>query len=278
MSEIDYIKMSGAGNLFTIVDDRDNKYQFSKKQIQNISSRIETKCDQFIVIKQSVKAYCAIEIFNNDGSRVGACGNASRCIAFLMMKETNRDYTSIETDEDILECKKNGDKIQVNMGIPRFNWRQIPLKAEIPKTHKFRIKHPKISEWEFGAVNIGNPHIVTFLNHDIVDDLFFEIGPFLENHPLFPQKTNVEFANIIAPNHIKVRVWERGVGETEACGSGACAVAAMAIKKSLVKCSENIKISFKGGDIFIKSNFTGSLNMIGDYNYMDRNKLKITNV
>jgi diaminopimelate epimerase len=168
----------------------------------------------------------------------------------------------------------DGDKITVNMGIPRFNWRQIPLKREI-KTHKFRIKHPLIENWEFAVVNIGNPHIVTFIDYDIGDDVFFEVGPFLENHPLFPEKINVEFANIVNPNHIKVRVWERGAGETEACGSGACAVAAIAVKKSLANYSKPITISFKGGDIIIKSNATGSLNMIGDYHYISSDQLII---
>ncbi|MDA7705650.1 diaminopimelate epimerase [Rickettsiales bacterium] len=274
MPNIEYIKMSGAGNIFTIIDSRRKKYEFSKKQIKNISSQEQTKCDQFIVLKPSIKADLAIEIFNNDGSRVGACGNASRCVAFLAMKEFFKNKVSIETDEDVLECKKEGDKIAVNMGIPRFNWRQIPLKREV-KSMTFRIKHPLIENWEFGVVNIGNPHLITFINYDIEDNEFFEIGPFLENHPLFPEKTNVEFANIIAPNHIKVRVWERGTGETNACGSGACAVAAMAIKKSLVQCSKAITISFKGGDIIIKPNITGSLNMIGDYKYITKDHLTL---
>ncbi|MFT5795661.1 MAG: diaminopimelate epimerase [Ulvibacter sp.] len=277
MLQIDYIKMSGAGNSFTIVDARDEKYEFSRKQIREISQEEKTKCDQFIVIRSSFKANCAIEIFNNDGSRVGACGNASRCIAYLMIQESISEEVSIETDYDILECRRRDDKIEVNMGIPRFNWRQIPLKKEI-KSHKFRIKHPIIENWEFGAVNIGNPHLVTFIDHDIEDDIFFEVGPFLENHPLFPEKINVEFANIIGPNHIKVRVWERGVGETQACGSGACAVAAMAIKKSLVDESKKITVSFLGGDIYIKSNVTKSLNMIGDYKYIANGQLNLNNV
>ncbi len=116
--------------------------------------------------------------------------------------------------------------------------------------------------------------MVTFIDHDIEDEVFFEVGPFLENHPLFPDKINVEFARIIGPNHIKVRVWERGAGETKACGTGACAVVAIAIKRSLIDFSKKITISFAGGDIYVKSNVTGSLNMIGDYEYMGSGSLK----
>jgi len=277
MLKIDYIRMSGAGNIFTIVDYRKNKDEFSKKQIKEISNTQKTKCDQFIVIRPSIKADCAIDIFNKDGSRVGACGNASRCVAHLIIEESGNYKISIETDHDILECKKKDDKIEVNMGIPRFNWRQIPLKREV-KSNKFRIKYPKIENWEFGVVNIGNPHLITFIDHIIEDELFFEVGPFLEKHPLFPEKINVEFAHIIAPNHIKVRVWERGVGETMACGSGACAVAAMAMKKSLIDCEKKIIISFSGGDIIIQSNITRSLNMIGDYEYISNGQLTLPNV
>jgi len=273
MSQIDYIRMSGAGNIFTIIDVRKEKYEFFKKQIKEIANQDQTKCYQLILIHPSLRADCMIEIFNNDASKVGACGNASRCIAYLMMEEFGKSNISIETECDILECKKKDGKIEVNMGIPRFNWRQIPLKKEV-KSNKFRIKHPLIEDWEFGVVNIGNPHLVTFIDHDIEDEVFFEVGPFLENHPLFPDKINVEFARIIGPNHIKVRVWERGAGETKACGTGACAVAAIAIKRSLIDFSKKITISFAGGDIYVKSNVTGSLNMIGDYEYMGSGSLK----
>lgn len=274
MSKIEYIRMSGAGNVFTIIDTRFHNYEFSKKQVHVICNKEETKCDQFIVIDNSQKADIAMTIFNNDGSRVGMCGNASRCVASLIMDQKSQDKISIETDNDILECKKNGQNIEVNMGIPRFNWRQIPLKKDI-KSDRFRLKHRLISDWEFIAVNMGNPHIVTFLEEDISDEIFFEIGPFLENHPLFPERTNVEFARIIGPNHIKVRVWERGVGETPACGSGACGVAAVAIKKSLVDPEKEVIISFSGGDIIVNSNITGSLNMIGGYTYIGRNQLSL---
>lgn len=253
-----FVKMAGAGNDFVIVDARKDNHQFSAAQIAKISDRKNIGCDQFILLKNSARADLLMEIYNADGSISGACGNATRCVADILMKEKSVDKIKIETVAGILPAWREGDLIAVNMGLPKFLWQEIPLAKE-QNTDDFTIEN-----YHFSAVNMGNPHIVTFINQEISDQEFFDIGPKLEVHKLFPEKTNVEFAQIISANHIKVRVWERGAGETLACGSGACAVAVAAIKKNLVK-REKIKTSFKGGDLFIEWLENGSVIMSGGY-------------
>ena len=261
MTKINFLKMSAAGNDFVIIDTRTNNYQFSTKQIAKISARNNVGCDQFILLKHSTTADIFMEIYNADGSISGACGNATRCVASILMSEKLIEKINIETTSGILQAWKEDGLILVNMGLPKFGWSEIPLK-EPKNTDNFLVG--VISGHIFTAVNIGNPHIVTFVDKNLSDDEFFCIAPQLEINSLFPQKTNVEFAQVLSSNHITVRVWERGSGETLACGSGACAVAVAAIKRGLVK-REKIKISFKGGDLFIEWLEKGSVVMSGGY-------------
>ncbi len=244
--KLNFTKMSGAGNDFIIFDERKKPLNFSPKEIQKISERKNIGCDQFIILKNSQKAQCFMEIFNSDGSTSGACGNATRCVAAIIFDENpDQKIITIQTIAGILECKKNTDKtISVNMGIPKFNWQSIPLANEINSQKIALFNHI------FSSVNIGNPHAVTFLNKNLSDEDFFSIGSKVEVHEFFPQKTNVEFAKLINENLIEVRVWERGVGETMACGTGACAVGILAIKHEITK-SKKIITRFKGGDLEI---------------------------
>lgn len=265
MTNIKFTKMSGAGNDFVIVDSRTSNYQFSKQKISKISNRDNIGCDQFILIKNSTQADVFMEIYNLDGSKSGACGNATRCVADIIMREKSCQQITIETAADILECRRvslgSENLIAVNMGKPKFEWSEIPL-AIAMNTEDLVIN--EVCNYHFSAANVGNPHLVTFLTKPISDSEFFNLGPKLETNQLFPEKINVEFARIIAPNHIEVRVWERGSGETLACGSGACAVAVLAIKKGLVA-REKITTSFKGGDLFIEWREDNSIIMTGDF-------------
>jgi diaminopimelate epimerase len=268
-----FIKMNGAGNDFVIFDARKQAVELSPEQIKNISDRKNIGCDQLIIIKnpstpplrgedvltqrQSATNEVDVEmiIYNSDGSVSGACGNATRCVASLL----EGAEVKIKTAAGILECKKNGDLISVNMGIPRFNWDAIPLAKNID-TQKVLLEG-----FEFACLNIGNPHAVTFISAPLEDSKFFTSGPKIETNPLFPQKTNVEFAQIISDYLINVRVWERGAGETLACGSGACAVGILAIKHRLVK-NNKVTTRFKGGDLIIEWNGEGSaVIMTGSY-------------
>ncbi len=250
--------MSGAGNDFIIIDARKNNYHFSLEQIAKISARNNIGCDQFIMLKNSANCHIFMDIYNSNGSKSNTCGNATRCVALLIMEEKALDEIIIETKAGILPCKRDGNFILVNMGKPKFSATDIPLSKNIDANSI------KIHDFEFNAVNVGNPHIVTFIDKELGDKKFFEIAPKLENHEYFPKKTNVEFVMKESKNHLKVRVWERGVGETFACGSGACAVGVIAIKNGIVSSKEEIKISFKGGDIFIRLNKDGEILMKGD--------------
>lgn len=260
---IEFIKMNGTGNDFIIIDCRKNEAQFGAAQIAKMADRKNIGCDQLILLKNSTKADIFMDIYNADGSRAGACGNATRCVAAIIMDEKKSDNVLVETISGILPSKKEGNLISVNMGKPKFGWSEIPLQKET-NTDSFKIDDPLLSNFRFSAANIGNPHVVAFIENELDDELFFKIGPKIENHPLFPQKTNVEFVKIISPNHLKVRVWERGSGETLACGTGACAVGVLAIKKGLVN-GNKVKISFRGGDLLINWLEDESIIMSGSY-------------
>lgn len=264
MSQINFVKMSGAGNDFIVIDSRQHNYDLTTANIAKLCERRNIGCDQLIIIRNSDKADILMAIFNADGSESGACGNATRCIASLIMEEKDCFVINVETAAGILECKRQGNLISVNMGEPKFNYEEIPLSKKID-TNSFNIDQVDLAPFHFSAVNIGNPHVIAFLNHDISDEEFFVIGPMLENHPLFPERTNVEFANIISPEHIKIRVWERGAGETLACGSGACAVVVSAIKQKLVE-SRIVTASFKGGDLLIEWRADNQVVMTGGVN------------
>lgn len=265
--------MSGAGNDFVIIDARVNNHQFTAEQIAKISNRKNVGCDQLVLLKNSKKADIFMEIYNSDGSQIEICGNAIRCVAAILTEEKSVNQVTLEMLAGIVTAKRDGNLIAVNMGKPRFDWQQIPMSEE-KNTDDFEIdlsslqgatesRHGNI-KYNFTAVNMGNPHIITFIDKDLGDAEFFDIAPKLVVHKLFPEQTNIEFAQIISPNHIKVRVWERGAGETLACGSGACAVAVAAMKQNLVK-REKIKISFKGGDLFINWLDDNSVVMSGGY-------------
>jgi diaminopimelate epimerase len=233
--------MSGAGNDFVIFDARESSILLTSDQIKKISDRKNIGCDQLILIKKSDVADCVMEIYNSDGSMSGACGNATRCVAALIEK----DEVKIKTAAGILNCKKVGDLISVNMGKPKFT-------GDVA-----------LFDFDFTCIDVGNPHAVTFLKEKISDKKFFEIGPKVECDKFFPHKTNVEFAQIINDDLIEVRVFERGAGETLACGSGACAVAVAAISKNLIK-GKKVTIRFKGGDLQIEYS-TDSVIMTGGF-------------
>jgi diaminopimelate epimerase len=288
LHKVTFTKMSGAGNDFVIIDARKKPVPLSLPQIRQISERKNIGCDQLIIIKNSSGADCLMEIYNADGSSSKACGNATRCVAAILLSESKSNLVRIETAAGILKCWQEefpasifGNKaknnqisdfningfqitgvklksgaiqnnniqavkpvIAVEMGIPDFCWTKIPL-ARAADAQKIMI-----SNLEFACVNVGNPHAVAFVSKQLTDAEFFAIGPQVENNPVFLEKTNVEFARILADDLIEVRVWERGAGETLACGSGACAVAVLAIKKNLIT-KKKIIIRFKGGDLTI---------------------------
>lgn len=246
-NNLQFLKMDGIGNDFVIFDFRNNNCQrLSSVQIKKICDRRNIGCDQLVIIKNSDIANCAIDIYNADGSKVLACGNATRCVAYLILEETKLEKVTIEISGRVLTATKEGNQIAVEMGLINF-----------------ANNHFYFDDLKFLMADIGNPHAVCFVEDIPSDEEFFRIAPLVEKHQFFINKTNVEFAKIISDQIIEVRVFERGVGETLACGSGACAVASLAIKNKLVK-SNKVLIRFRGGDLIIKYSDDQSVIMIGD--------------
>ena len=227
--------MHGLGNDFVIIDKRSANIKITKSLIKKISDRkTGAGCDQLITINHSndISADVAIEIFNPSGDRAEACGNGTRCVARLLFDENQSISTlKILSDAGILIAKQNKSNISINMGKISTDWRTIPLSEEID-TLNIPINIDGFSEGV--SVSVGNPHVVFFGNS--LENIDVEnLGPKIENHKFFPNKTNVEFIEVVNLEKIKMKVWERGVGITLACGSGACAAVYAGWKKNLIK-------------------------------------------
>ena len=249
MQKIEFIKMHGLGNDFVIIDKRSTNINITENLIQKLSDRkTGAGCDQLITINQSNNnnADVAIEIFNPSGDRAEACGNGTRCVAKLLLNENqNLKSLNILSDAGILIAKQNKKNITINMGKISTDWKTIPLSEEID-TLNIPIKVDGFSKGV--SVNVGNPHIV-FFGRSIKDLDISNLGPKIENHKFFPNKTNVEFIEIVNPEKIKMKVWERGAGITLACGSGACAAVYAGWKKKLIK--NNVEVQLEKGSLHI---------------------------
>jgi len=242
MQKIDFVKMHGLGNDFVIIDKRLNNFPITEDIIKRLSDRrTGAGCDQLITINHPINksADAEIEIFNPGGDRAEACGNGTRCVAKILFDEdSNKEILKIQSDAGLLESKKVDNNISVNMGLIQNTWDKIPLSK---KVDTMNIPIP-IDGYSNGvAVNVGNPHVV-FFGKLIQDTDLKSIGPKIENHKLFPKKTNVEIVEVINPKLIQMRVWERGVGITLACGSGACAAVYAAWKKGLIENEAEVKL------------------------------------
>jgi diaminopimelate epimerase len=258
MKNIPFIKMHGLGNDFVIVDSRKHNYTFTSDEIRKISDRHRgVGCDQFVVIENSHHVDCSVLFYNADGSSSGACGNATRCVAWLIMQEKNIENVSLQTVGGFLKCQKKGHElVEVDMGQAKTNWQQIPLAKEADTLH-LPVGSGVLKDGV--AVSMGNPHAVFFVEDVERVDLSV-CGAALENDTLFPQRANIGVAQIISDKIIKLRVWERGTGETEACGTGACAAAVASNLRGLTSGVVNVKLA--GGDLEIKYK-DGNVTMTG---------------
>lgn len=245
---IQFTKMHGLGNDFVVVDATKGGAAINPAQARQIADRRRgVGCDQVLVIEKSAQAHIFMRIYNPDGSEAGACGNGTRCVAALYMQQQGLDQCVIETISGLLPVKKVGDLIQVDMGEPKTRWDQIPLSRDCD-TLNLGILHGRQTMTEPVAVNVGNPHTVFFVE-DVAKVDVEKWGPEVENHVLFPERTNVEFAEIISPEKIRVRVWERGTGVTQACGSGACATIVAAARRGLT--GRQAEIILDGGSLLL---------------------------
>jgi diaminopimelate epimerase len=250
-------KMHGLGNDFVIIDGRGAPVTMDRPRAHAIADRhIGIGCDQLILLEPSAIADVKMRIFNADGSEVEACGNAARCVAVLLEKPAR-----VETSGGILETIPGAGSAVVTLEQPGFHWELIPLAmpmdtADMPvgwPDGDQMLDHPM-------AVNVGNPHVIFFVpDCDAVD--LAQIGPVIEHDPLFPERINVNVATITGPSTIRLRVWERGVGLTRACGTGACATAVAAIRSRRV--SSPVDVILPGGTLEITWEDGGLIKMSG---------------
>ena len=226
-SGIGFIKMHGAGNDFVVIDSRGRAAVMTSGLARALGDRNRgVGFDQLAEIRDAEHADFALDFWNTDGSRAGACGNATRCVADLVMRASGRDRVSITTARGSLQAVRGADgRVLVNMGHPQLDWDQVPLAHRVDALYLPLPGNPV-------AVGMGNPHCVIFVPDAAPVDLA-TLGPVYELDPLYPQHTNVEFASLIAPDRLRMRVWERGAGVTLACGSGACATAVAANLRGL---------------------------------------------
>ena len=255
MRSMKFLIMNGAGNRFAVFDARDNPdFVLSDEQTIEIckpgSSIMGKKgADQLIIIRQpkSSEADVFMEIRNQKGFEVDACGNATRCIAWVFMREAETQKCIVETNDALLRCTlMDTFQVAVDMGPPKLDWQQIPLE-EAMHTHHIDVKIGPIDDpilHNPGAVSMGNPHCVFFVEN-FTDAKPESVGPMIEFHPLFPEQVNVGFAKVESPDKIRLKVWERGVGMTLACGTGACAAVVAAHRQK--RTNRQVEVIVDGG-------------------------------
>jgi diaminopimelate epimerase len=261
--DIKAFKMDGLGNDFVIIDQRSQNYNLTKDQIIKICDRKFIGCDQLILIQKSDEKDAGLEFYNSDGSISGACGNGTRCVADLLSKENNDKEITLRTSSGVLKSQILGDNlVETEIGIPKTNWDEIPLNKNLDtKNLNIKIVNKNNIEHMGGtAVNVGNPHIIFFVDN-IEDYDLKKIGPEIENHNYFPEKCNVTLAKIINKKLIKVKVWERGAGLTKACGTAACATAVAANINGLTDKTTDIEFSL--GKLTISIDENNSVHMKG---------------
>ena len=248
-----FIKMNGLGNDFVVVDTRrSTAFRPEAIDIQRLADRASgIGFDQLIALEPTSDGDVFMRIWNADGGEVAACGNATRCVGGLILNELARDEVRILTDAGLLIASRADEgQVSVDMGRPRVDWRDIPL-AEEMDTRGIELQVGPIDAPLLhtpGCVNMGNPHVVFFVK-DAAAAPVQQVGPMLEHHPLFPDRVNVGFAEIRGPREIRFRVWERGAGETRACGTGACAALVAAHRRLLTE--RSAKVVLDGGDLQI---------------------------
>ena len=260
MATINAYKMDGLGNDFIIIDRRSSPINLSKDKIIELGKKSNIGFDQIIFIEKEKENSFPITIFNSDGGEVSACGNGSRCVAYLLSKNLNANQIKLKTSNRVLNAKiVDNLMVELEMGKALFDFEDIPLSKTInPADITIKINN-KTFTGGF-CVNVGNPHIIFFVKNCFEHDLN-KIGPQIENHDLFPEKTNVTFAQIVDEKNITVNVWERGAGHTKACGTAACATAVAAFKSRLI--NNEVDIKFKEGFLNIKIDKTDNIFMTG---------------
>lgn len=257
MAHGEFHKMHGLGNDFVIIDGRMTPIQMTPAKARAIADRqLGIGCDQLIVLDHSNCADVSMSIYNSDGSEVESCGNASRCVVALLAEDVR-----IETKGGIISGKLDDHAVTIDMGIPRFEWQDIPLAFAMDTSCLplawDDLKNPS-------TVNIGNPHAVFFVDDANAVDLE-DLGPLIEHDAAFPERVNVNVASIVG-GEINLRVWERGAGLTRACGTGACATGIVAIRQGKVQ--SPVKVNLPGGQLLISWKVGQTVVMSGSATYV----------
>ena len=238
-----FMKMHGLGNDFVVIDRRQGGPAITAEIARAVGDRHRgVGFDQLAVIETSEAANADLTFFNADGSIAGACGNATRCIARYLMDESGAEAVTLRTERGVLDAVDQGGGLtSVNMGAPILDWQRIPLADDVDTLH-LPIEGDPV------ATGMGNPHCTVFVGDAEAVDLAAR-GAEIERHPLYPERTNVQFASVVGPDHLRMRVWERGVGITLASGSSSCAVAVAAARRGLT--GRRVAIDLDGGRIEI---------------------------
>lgn len=246
-----FFKMNGLGNEIIVLDLRGAGFGVSAAEARAIHRGPGLAYDQLMVLHdaRSPGTEAFVRIYNNDGGESGACGNGTRCVASILMRGDPRDVVFVETVRGVLECRRDGeDLFTVDMGEPRVAAAEIPLAVDAPDTRDVALDFDVPALTHFAAVNMGNPHAVFFVDDVEAYELAVN-GPRLERHPIFPERANISLARVLGRDRIVLKVWERGVGLTQACGTAACAALVAAARRGL--CARRACVTLPGGDLTI---------------------------
>src|SRR3974390_2917906 len=248
-----FVKMNGIGTSLVVCDLRDRPAVVTREEARAVASPRGFHYDQLMVLQPARLAgtEAFIRIYNSDGSESSACGNGMRCVARRLFEATGQTKGTFETKAGLLNCWRSGDLYTVDMGPPKFGWKDIPLAEEFRDTRYIELQIGPIDAPVLhspSAVSMGNPHAIFWVDDVNAYDLG-RFGPLLENHPIFPERANITLAHIVDRDHITIRTWERGAGLTRACGAAACAAAVAAAR--LKRTERKVKVTLPGGNLTI---------------------------
>jgi diaminopimelate epimerase len=258
-----YLKMNGLGNEIVVVDLRGTAAPIRPEEARIVAANVPSRFDQLMAIRDTAapKADAHLDIYNTDGSLSASCGNGTRCVAWAMLDDpimarpavNGASDLILETDSGVVTASRVSAHIfTVDMGVPRLAWNEIPLAEPFQDTRRIELQIGPIDApllHSPAVVSMGNPHAIFWVEDPDAYDLE-KIGPLLENHPLFPERANISLAHVVAPDHIVLRVWERGAGLTRACGSAACAALVAAVRNRLAE--RRATVTLPGGDLTIE--------------------------
>jgi len=255
-----FLKMNGLGNEIVIVDLRGAKARISPDEARAAAAEPRSRFDQLMAIHdpRTPGTDAFLRIYNTDGSESGACGNGTRCVAWAMRSDPIMGGPAdgpllLESKAGLLPVSREGARsFTVDMGKPRLRWDEIPLRDPFQDTRYIELQIGPIDDpilHSPSVVSMGNPHAVFWVDDVQAYDLG-RIGPMLENHPIFPERANISLAQVVGPEHMVLRVWERGAGLTKACGSAACAALVAAARKKLT--GRKATVTLPGGDLLIE--------------------------